>query len=75
MTPKQEEQLLCDYFKSDDTIKVNCRWLQAKLQELQAIKADSKSKQQSAELRFSLLVNRLASLESQLPTYELDIKV
>lgn len=74
MTPKQEEQLLCDYFKPDDTIKVNCRWLQAKLQELETLKADSKSKQQNAELRLALFGNRIASLESQLPTYELDVK-
>lgn len=74
MTSKQEDQLLCDYFNSEDTVKVKCRWLQSKLQELAELKRDSKSQLQNTELRLSLLGNRLASLESQLPTYELDLK-
>lgn len=74
MTPKQQDQLMCDYFNPTDTISVSCRWLQEKLQELERLKLNSKNQFRDLEQTVSMLKSKVARLESELPTYKLDLR-
>jgi len=75
MTHKQEDQLLVDYFKPDDTIKVNCLWLQSKLRESTTYTRNLQAELDKALRQIDRLKSRVVTIEENMPTYSLDIKV
>ena len=66
MTPVDLDQFLVDYHSSNDTITVNCQWLQTKLLAYNASILSSLCKDKEIEA----LRNRILVLEASKEVYE-----
>ena len=68
MTDKRLSYFMCDYFKENEEIAVNCRWLQEQLRLVDSISRINQQLLDKIELQQSLL-------NAKQPKYRLDITV